>query len=66
MTNWNAIAETLKSKMDDKQPEIKMKDEMQWFGLASPSVAQYYLKKLEDMGIVRREQNGEYSKWYLA
>lgn len=62
MNNWTQIANTLKEKMAEKEPEIKMRDMMEWFSLQSPSTASYYLLKLEEQGVVKHI--GE--RWYLA
>lgn len=62
MNNWTLIASQLKEKMAEKEPEIKIRDVMNWFGLASTSSASYYLYELEEIGAVKHI--GE--KWYLA
>lgn len=62
MNNWTEIAETLHEKMAEKEPEIHLRDVMNWFDLASPSTADYYLWRLYEMGIVKRIAG----KWFLA
>lgn len=62
MNNWKLIASTLKEKMAEKEPEIKIRDMMKWFGLRSSSTAFYYLLRLEEQGVVRHV--GE--RWFLA
>ena len=64
--NWQEVARRIKSEAKQKRTEIHIDDVREWFGLSSTNTAAYYLDKLESMGIVEREQNGKYSKWYLA
>jgi predicted MarR family transcription regulator len=65
MTDWNKVAQDLQLHMKRKEPQIKVRDVMQLFGLASTSSADYYLTKLEEIGAVRRVDNGKTSLWFL-
>jgi len=62
MNNWTLIASTLKEKMAEKEPEIKIRYMMEWFDLYSESTAQYYLYQLEKAGVVKHVGD----RWYLA
>lgn len=62
MNDWSNIAQTLKDKMADKQPEIRVRDVMRWFSLSSTSGAIYYLEHLEKIGAVKHI--GE--RWFVA
>ena len=66
MVDWHTIGNELKSKMAEREPEIKVRDVMAWFNLSSTSHAEYYLDRLHEMGIVKRVKGDKYSRWFLA
>ena len=66
MTDWKLVADELQKNMQDKQPEIKVRDVMRWFNLSSTSSAVYYLHKMQEMGYVKWVGNGNNGKWFLA
>ena len=61
-TNWNERAEILRAEMQTAQPSISIETVMRLFGVTSKATAEYSLKKLEAMGVVK--QTG--GKWYLT
>ena len=61
MDKWNEYAERLRNEMAHAQPTISIERVRLLFGLSTKSHAWYVLKKLEVMGIVRREAH----KWYI-
>lgn len=65
MTDWNVIAETLREKMQGREPVLKVRDVAKWLNLSSTSTADYYLWKLEEMGVVKRIENGGKGEWFL-
>ena len=66
MIDVNEAQAKLKAKMSGKQPEIKVRDVMLWFGLSSTSQANALLERMEAAGVVKRELVSTYSKWYLV
>lgn len=66
MTDWQSVGETLKLKMANKQPEIRIRDVAEWFGLSSTSLAEYYLDRLHEIGVVKKVKVEKYHKWFLA
>ncbi len=65
MTDWQKIAQDLQLFMKRKEPQIKVRDVQELFNLSSTSSADYYLTKLEEIGAVRRVDNGKSSLWFL-
>ena len=66
MIDVNEAQAKLKAKMSGKQPEIKVRDVMLWFGLSSTSQANALLERMEAAGVVKRELVETYHKWYLV
>jgi predicted transcriptional regulator len=64
--DWQEVADKIKNHVEAKEPNIKVEEVKQLFGLSSLAVAYYYLLKLEDMGVVKRVQNGNKHEWFLA
>lgn len=65
MTDWQKITQDLQLFMKRKEPQIKVRDVQELFNLASTSSAEYYLTRLEELGAVRRVENGKTSLWFL-
>ena len=65
MKDWQKITQDLQLFMKRKEPQIKVRDVQELFGLSSTSSAEYYLTKLEEMGAVRRVGNGKTNLWFL-
>ena len=65
MTDWKSIADALKVHMRHKEPQVKLRDVMQWFDLQSTSTADYYLQKLVEAGFIRRIDNGGKSLYFI-
>ena len=63
MNDWTQIAQVVKEKMAEKEPQISIRDVMNWFNLSSPSTADYYLKKLQEMGVVKWIAGRWFLKW---
>ena len=66
MIDVDSAAVVLKKNMGNKQPEIKIRDVMTWFGLPSTSQAVALLERMEAAGVVKRELVETYHKWYLV
>lgn len=65
MTDWNQVAQTLKLHMKNKEPEVKVRDVVEWFNLSSTSMAEIYLTKLVEHGFLRRVENGSKSLYFV-
>lgn len=65
MTDWKSISDALKVHMRNKEPQVKLRDVMQWFDLQSTSTADYYLQKLVERGFLRRIDNGGKSLYFV-
>lgn len=63
--DWNQIAKDLRLHMKRKEPQIKNADVRELFGLSSTGTADYYLTKLEELGFVRRVENGGKSLYFV-
>lgn len=65
MPDWNEVANTLKLRMKNKEPEVKVRDVVEWFDLSSTSMADIYLTKLVERGFLRRVENGGKSLYFV-
>lgn len=63
--DWQSIANALKVHMKSKEPQVKVRDVMEWFDLSSTSRADYYLQKLVEHGFLRRVENGDKSLYFV-
>jgi hypothetical protein len=61
-TNWSEQADKVRQAMASAQPNISIDTVMLALGYTSKASAEYALKKLEAMGVVK--QTG--GKWYLT
>ena len=60
--DWHKVGEKLKKEMENEQPPVQIEKIMKMMQYASKSSAEYALRELKKIGVVKWVDG----KWYLA